>query len=338
MRTRRWSSGRRCRIADPVRRVAMLRRLKPIITGLVRSGAASLFRRMPPRFKGRNRLVRLLHSGLRTSGNGPIVTARMKLGYQMVVDLRSGTEFLSYYSGNYDTSEIRSMLRLFQPGWTAIDVGANIGFWTVPLGQRLAELGGHLYSFEPVSSNCARLRTNIDLNGLNAVVTLIEVGLSDRRGVAQVTLREDFAAGAETGNAAIVYPCELGDTEFRREEIKLDTLDSIADGRGIRRIDFVKVDIEGFEDLFFQGGSSVIRRDRPLIFTEHNQACLARRGFDVSATIESMFMELEYVFLARDEDLVWRQVPRFGSQRLLDDVMLVAKDRVEWVLSTLNAR
>ena len=68
-------------------------------------------------------------SRLSEAGEGPIVQARMRLGYTMRVDLRSGTEYRAYYSGLYDTPLIRSALQLLRPGGTAVDAGAEAGGW-----------------------------------------------------------------------------------------------------------------------------------------------------------------------------------------------------------------
>lgn len=273
--------------------------LGALLSGTVRGAAAKVFRHLPAAFKGRGRLVRLMDARLKSAGRGPIVEARMKLGYRMVVDLRSGTEFLSYYTGDYDADRIRSMTRLFQPGWTVLDVGANVGFWTVPLARRLKALGGRVFSFEPVPSNFARLQTNVALNGLGDVVTTARLGLADHKGSVRVTLREDFANGAETGNAAIVFEREH-DAAFDTAMIEIDTFDAAAPRLGVGCVDFIKVDIEGHEDLFFEGAAESVRRHRPIILSEVNQACLEKRDIDVPAKVEAMFRPLDFVFLGTD--------------------------------------
>jgi FkbM family methyltransferase len=150
----------------------------------------------------------------------PFCTAwtRMRLGHEMLVDLRSDTEFRSYYLGDFDNQAIRCAVRLLRPDSVVLDVGANIGFWSIPLASHLKERGC-LHAFEPVSANCKRLAENARRNALEDTVHIHQSGLSDQNGSLQISLLEDFANGAETGNAAIVIDSE--DLQFRSTEIQV---------------------------------------------------------------------------------------------------------------------
>jgi hypothetical protein len=74
-------------------------------------------------------------------------------------------------------------------------------------------------------------------------------------------LREDFSRGATTGNAALVI--DLDDDRFPSLTVELDTLDSLASGLELDRIDVMKVDIEGHEDFFLRGARNTIAQARP---------------------------------------------------------------------------
>src|SRR5712692_8796335 len=93
----------------------------------VRSAAATIIR-ITPEFRGRTRISNLVDNWTRNPDMAPIVRTQMRLGYEMLVDLRSATERSSYYTGDFDTAEIKAIQKLAIPGWVALDVGANIGF------------------------------------------------------------------------------------------------------------------------------------------------------------------------------------------------------------------
>ena len=76
-------------------------------------------------------------------------------------------------------------------------------------------------------------------------------------------MREDFANGAETGNAAIVIDSE--DLQFNWQEIQVNRLDDISDSFGLGRIDFIKADIDGHEDRFLAGAVNAVHRSRPIL-------------------------------------------------------------------------
>jgi FkbM family methyltransferase len=68
-------------------------------------------------------------------------------------------------------------------GDDVLDIGANVGLWSVQLGRRLAALGGRVWAFEPVATNFARLERNVLLNGLGRTkVTTIRTALGDEEG------------------------------------------------------------------------------------------------------------------------------------------------------------
>jgi len=215
----------------------------------------------------------------------------MRLGHEMLVDLRSITEFRSYYFGDFDTRAIRSALQLLQPDSVVLDVGANIGFWSIPLA---AHLKGHgcLHAFEPVPANCRRLAENVKRNALENTVHLHQSGLSDQNRSLQISLREDFANGAETGNASIVIDSQ--DLLFESTEIRVDRLDDIFESLDIGRLDFIKADIEGHEDRLLAGAANVIHRCRPILYVEINKVHYQRQGRDAPTVFQEWLKANSY--------------------------------------------
>src|SRR3984957_20037157 len=112
-----------------------------------RSAAAAILTRLPW-FRGKGRIAAAINKQFPAMRSNAIARARMQLGYEMMVDLRAQTEFLAYYTGEYDTRTISNVLRLVEPQWVVLDVGANIGFWTIPLAKTLKGFGS-LHCFEP---------------------------------------------------------------------------------------------------------------------------------------------------------------------------------------------
>jgi FkbM family methyltransferase len=256
------------------------------------------------------------------------------MGYEMLLDLRSSTESLAYYTGDYETAAIRSVLRLMSPNWVVLDVGANIGFWTVPLAKVLKGRGC-LHAFEPVPANFARLVQNVEKNGLSQVARAHPFGLSDRNGVLQISLREEFAQGAGTGNAAIVIDSE--DLRFACLNIRIYPLDDIFESLKAPRVDFIKVDIEGHEDKFLAGGAEVIRRFRPIIYIEINEDYYQRRGLDATALFENWLHSFSY-----SVGLTTRQGWRLGGIRersqLTEEVFFFPSEVAEYSVNRLSAK
>jgi FkbM family methyltransferase len=298
---------------------------------LLRCLCAFLLRHTPD-IRGRGRISKIVHRCL-PRPHSPKVWAPMKMGHQMLVDLRSGTELSAYYTGDYETTSIETVLKLITPKSVVLDVGANVGFWTIPLARALTS-GGCLHAFEPVPANLMRLGENVRRNRLDTTVQLHGIGLSDRKTTLQVSLREDFQNGAETGNSAIVIGSE--DNKFKWAAIEVAPLDGeTCASLGIDHVDFIKLDIEGHEDKFLAGATTVFRRFRPILYMEINGAYYARRGVDASEVFEQ-WMHTENYEAALKTRSGWRLDSVRNRRRQFDNIFCLPSEAAEDLLKQLN--
>lgn len=194
-----------------------------------------------------------------------LVTFRMRDGSRMRVDLRSPGESPAFWAGDYERRLLTPFLSCVRPGAVALDVGANIGFYAIALGRRLAPSGGTVYAFEPITANHERLVHNIELNGLAGTVRTLRVALGDREGT--VDLARMGPDHASTGSAVMLdAACSGGAADSAR----LATLDTVAAEEEIGTCDLVKADIEGGELAFLRGGERFLREHRPVVYVELN--------------------------------------------------------------------
>jgi FkbM family methyltransferase len=302
-----------------------------ILDSIARSSAAAILTRLPW-FRGKGRIGGAINRRFPAAASNAIVPARMQLGYEMLVDLRSETEFLAYYTGEYDTRNIRRVLRLVEPHWVILDVGANIGFWSVPLACALKE-SGRVHCFEPVPSNFRRLNANVEKNCVAATVRTHQMGLSDRSGKVPISLREDFVAGSGTGNAAIVIDGD--DSKFQCVPIEIRTLDDLFGSLALERLDFIKVDIEGHEHKFLAGADQTIARLRPTLFMEINDTYNERQGLDVTALFQDWLLRHSYVSAICSANR-WRLDEVSNRSHGIDDVFLLPKEKAHETIVRLQ--
>lgn len=279
--------------------------------------------------KGLGRVCLLLNAlGLRL-GASPIAYARMQDGTAILVDLRSSTEVFAYYFGTYETLLINTIKSTIRMDSCLLDVGANIGFYTIAIGKYLANGngGGHVIAFEPYPGNYERLQENIRLNGLENHVHSANYGLSECSGEATLTLREDFAQGASTGNAAIATGTAM-DSGFETVRIPLISLDSAWDGvnpTGLA-LDYIKVDIEGHEDLFLRGASSIIRKERPTILLEINKPYFSSRAVELDATFLPLVPKRYSLY--RMDSGSWRIVKTLNECSEIDNLLMIPNEKL----------
>jgi FkbM family methyltransferase len=298
---------------------------------MVRSKTAAVLTRLPW-FRGKGRIAAAINRRFPSVPSNAIAVARMRLGYEMAVDLRSQTEFLAYYTGEYDTQTIRGILRLVEPDWVIFDVGANIGFWTIPLACAIIE-SGSVHCFEPIPSNFRRLTVNIERNHVAAVVRAHNFGLSDRNRTAQISLREDFVKGAETGNAAIVIDDD--DSRFQCVQIDVRTLDDLFGSLDVERLDFMKIDIEGHEQKFLTGAAQTIARFRPIIFTEINDPYYERQGLDATVLFQNWLAGHSYVVAFRRTNR-WELGDIASRSKGLSDVFFLPAEKARETIARLR--
>lgn len=163
----------------------------------------------------------------------------------------------------HSTAVVRSLLK---PGWVVLDVGANIGYYTV-LMSRLVGASGRVIGFEPTVKFRQRLAQNLAANGLDNV-DIFPYGLSDRN------LRDEICFGESSATLHWVpdHPPRA------QEEIELRRLDDLFPTLGLSRLDFIKVDIDGHEPAFLEGAWETIENYRPLVLLEVSHAHYLESG------------------------------------------------------------
>lgn len=161
----------------------------------------------------------------------------------------------------YDSAHEQYETKLFRQslteGMTVVDIGANIGYYTL-LASRLVGNNGKVFAFEPELENYALLVRNIKLNGYENVIP-VKKAVSSRTGKADLFLnKENGAHGFLPDREGIV-----GVTT-----VETVSLDQYFKGRE-HPIDVIKIDVEGAELAVLQGMSNIIRKNDNLkIFTE----------------------------------------------------------------------
>ncbi|QXP88115.1 FkbM family methyltransferase [Methylococcus capsulatus] len=294
----------------------------------LRSGFAHLIRELP-RFRGRGSLCAHANDVFLKLGLEPVVLARMTDDTIMRLDTRCHTEFLAYYTGQYDKALLDCVLALFDHDATFLDIGANVGFYAVAVAHAVRKTGGRgrVMAFEPFHDNFSRLKENIELNGLVDLAVLVETALPNTAGRQLIVLREDFSRGSTTGNASIVIDEDF-DKDFPAVPIDMDRLDNLWQTLDARadKIDFVKIDIEGHEDFCLQGAWQTFCEHRPTLLMEVNKPYYRARGVCVNDVLTANIPP-EYVFYRNLADR-WTTIRNFDECNPVDNVLLIPREKI----------
>jgi len=277
--------------------------------GSLRTGLCAslgvLARRLP-RFRAKTKLFRSLATALLGRTRRAVVPVQLDDGSRLLLDPRGRTEASAFYLGKLDNDDLDFFRCCISPDAMALDIGANIGLVTVPLGRALRAQSGRLFSFEPVSANAERLAANVHLNDLDQTVTLIRCALGDTEGHAD--MGREIGGGAATGNAAFrAAACSMGQP-LEWTTVPVRRLDDILTAFALTRIDFIKIDVEGAEGGVLRGALETIRRFRPIIYGEFNAELMPRFDFTF-ADVGHLFSGLNYRAMAFSHWLDLDDVP-----------------------------
>jgi len=159
--------------------------------------------------------------------------------------------------GVYEPIETEIVKKEIKRGDIVLDIGANIGYYTLIFSELVGE-NGKVFAFEPDPDNFALLNKNVQINNCHNVV-LIKKGVSNKSGMAKLYLSEKNKGDHRT------YDLLDGRKSIEIEIIQLD--DYFKDYKG--KIDFIKIDIQGAELNAFYGMRNIFKKNQNMkILTE----------------------------------------------------------------------
>lgn len=180
-------------------------------------------------------------------------------GQKLIVDpadMGMGRAFLLAH-GDWEEAETRIFCSSLKPGMTFVDVGANIGYYTL-LAARLVGSHGRVFAFEPCPNNFQLLEGSVRANG-HTNVTLVRKAVSDRSGSATLRLDESSSGGHS------LSAFRDGARSVTVETVSLD--EYFAGDAGA--IDVIKTDTEGADPAVFRGVRGIVERNPGMVlFTE----------------------------------------------------------------------
>lgn len=244
-----------------------------------------------------------------------IVYAQRKDGTRFRMDLRM--EHLSFYLGEYESAHFNALLSLLPAGGTFVDIGANIGYFAVTIGNRKRKDGSRIYAFEPLPVNYEILLENIKLNNLQEIVSPYNIALSNID--ARLTMQVIAFDTDQTANAVVLSGWDGYPHVKLRCEVPAVRFDDWIAAHDLSRIDVMKIDVEGHELQVFEGMIETLRKHRPVIYAECNTSFFKEQKISIR-DVEKLLAPLGYTFhqIVRGELVSVGQLPEY-----LQDVFLL---------------
>jgi len=220
-------------------------------------------------------------------------------GQAMWCDLTDEIQRLVYFYGSFELRESHMLSRWVKPGWVAVDVGANVGCYTLLLASLVGE-SGRVVAVEPIKNNLVALRKNLELNQVARRVTVVDVAVAELPGTLTLHLNQQDASENSTDYTRNVFgPLAASET------VDVTTLDDIARIHHLDSIDFIKIDIEGGELSALKGAAKVLRTRRPILMMEINAPHITAAGYTLDELL-AFLKDLRYQVWRFEQDDIHR--------------------------------
>ncbi len=198
-------------------------------------------------------------------------------GIRLHLDISKLLDHALYFHNDKDLAWER-LFTLLKPDFHVIDGGANIGFLSLMFAQRCPE--GFVYAFEPDSDTFSFLSRNVDLNN-HSNVKCFRLGLGRQKGTGRLykIYRQNPGANRILNSSPA--------NELPSEVVEVVALDELHETGAFKKINLIKLDIEGFELHALYGARKVIKLFRPILFIElvdenlNEQNCTAIEVLDL---------------------------------------------------------
>jgi len=184
----------------------------------------------------------------------------------------------TFWDKGFEHRTINLMKSIVREGMTVIDVGANIGIYSILL-SKLVGKSGSVYAFEPDAKTFDILNKNLQLSNCNNVKTF-QLALSDT--ITSVKLRKP---DNELGDAFHYIEKIENNSSNIDDVIRTITLDDFVNSEKLTTVDFLKIDIEGAEFLCLKGGKKFLEKNNPVIICECFEDYLNRFDNSISEVI-----------------------------------------------------
>jgi FkbM family methyltransferase len=160
----------------------------------------------------------------------------------------------TFFRGALEKGTSDLIHRLLGEDDVVFDIGANVGWFTVLMGQQIK--AGMCHAFEPTPDFFERLSFNCRLNELAHNVVLNRLALGDRPGSVELYTFANLGGGHTSTS-------KLGRTDFSVSTAPMSTLDLYLRQKNVQRIDLIKMDVEGAELSVLKGAETVFRLSPP---------------------------------------------------------------------------
>lgn len=275
-----------------------------------------VYRRSPFHSYRMGKFLAKMLSFFQGSKNDQIIVKEIQ-GINYELNLKEVIDSSLYYSGTYENDEEKLVDELLNPGMIAFDIGANFGYYTFRMAKKV-EPGGTIYAFEPTTWAYDKLLRNASLNPNITNIEYMKIALSDSTAEKELNIQSSYRIDNKNGNFIGKY--------------KITSLDEFVRDNHFNKIDFIKMDVDGYEGKIIRGSQYVLKKYHPIILMEICPSMLEKNMDHVSDLIE-ILTSLGYKYWSTEKKEIYNLTYLCSSLSTNTSLMVVAMQnkKFDWI-------
>lgn len=186
-------------------------------------------------------------------------------GIRWQLDLREGIDLAIYLFGCFEYDTVRAYRKLLKPGYTVLDIGANIGAHTLPMAHCVFP-AGRVVAFEPTAYAYGKLRQNISLNP--AIAGMIQAEQIMLVGTDNSQLKPRLYSSWQIHESGLDSHPKHGGRMMDTTGARNKTLDQFITESDPGTVSLIKLDVDGHECQVLHGARELMQRDKPILLME----------------------------------------------------------------------
>lgn len=238
---------------------------------------------------GQWRLIKFLLPWSRKIGkNFGVVEVKTKFNFRMSLNMSDWLAQHVFVTGDYEPATSKLICEKLQQGQCFVDIGANIGYFSL-LASKIVGESGQVIGFEPVEGTREKFDHNVKINGINNI-KVEPYAISDSNGSSEIFVGPEEHCGI----SSLTQPHNF----TAKQHVELRTLDSLISDT---KINFIKIDVEGYELKALRGMTTIIEKNSPDFICEVTEDFLKNAG-DSTADLFDFFNKYNYSAFRIDYD------------------------------------
>ncbi len=215
----------------------------------------------------------------------------------------------SMISGDFEKIELDIFHKLLKKNDIVLDIGANIGVYCAEAATAIGARG-KVYAFEPVTQNLELLKHNLKINHITNV-EIIDAAVGSEEGKLKIYLAENSIATHSAGKVS-----------NKSTDVDVVTIDSFVKKKKFKKVDMIKMDIEGYEGYAIEGGLQTIKKYQPILFIEFSADHLKRCGYDPRKQASQLLKLYKYCYHIDEQKNIFRKINK------IDDIVKLRNDNL----------